>query len=132
MAEKKKSEGTEFGPPEVNWEKTAQVLQVEIDTLKKENAKLKKDVLAEIEKAGNIRKEHDRNQRKVAKKTQWNPWELVHCSEDGKDRTEIINCGSRSVVIHRVVNGLATCVYLPDKKYRCIENSDGSYKNTFT
>jgi len=128
MAEEKKSKGNALGAPEVDVVKT---LQGRIDVLQKENGKLKTDVAEAEKRFVDLRKGYDRNQEKAAKKTQWNPWTLIYASKDNKDRTEVINVGSRGVIIHRVVNGIGTCVFAERVRYKCVENSDGSFVNMF-
>jgi len=131
MPEKKKISPPDKGPPLVDYKATCEVLQGKIEELQKENSDLSKDVLAKAAEVDNIKKDIARSQKTAAKKTLWNPWELVHRSKDNKDRTEVLNCGSRGVVIYRMLNGVATCVFVERVKHRCNMNSDGSYVNKF-
>jgi len=131
MAEEKKTSSSGQGEPEVDYKATCENLEKKVAGLQKEN-ETQKMLISEAEKRFvDLKKDIDRSQKTAAKKTQWNPWELVHRSEDGKDRTEVINCGSRGVVIYRMLNGVATCVFVERVKHRCNMNSDGSYVNKF-
>jgi len=107
-------------------------LEEKISTLDKENAGLKIDLSAKITEIENLKRDNERRQRQAAKLTKHNPWTLIHQSADGKDRTEIIKCGSMGTVIMRVVEGVPAIVFAERVRHRFNEHSGGLIENSFT
>jgi len=106
--------------------------QDKIDVLEKENTKLKNVILAKATEIELIKRDHERQQKQAAKRTKHNPWTLIHQSSDGKDKTEIIKCGSPGTVIMRTLDGVPAIVFAERIKHKFSEQSDGSVENLFS
>jgi len=112
-------------------------LEKKVTELEKENTSLKKDILAKIEEIGNIKKDYQRRQLQSAKRTIHNPWKVIYSSEDGRERTEIIQCGTKGVIVAKIlnddgVNAIIGMEFCEQVRHRTTERSDGMVENAFS